>query len=135
MTAVCSSLTVIDKILVYAISRGALTILCQTMHLILTVGFPGRFFFLPFTMPESKLYTNSLLTILNLRPSHDDPGKGQMTTLNLGAARGAGQLPRSGIAASASYSNGSAAAIQFPVSHHRKSVTDVLVINKQPLDL
>ncbi|KAL7284870.1 hypothetical protein ACG7TL_002183 [Trametes sanguinea] len=120
-----NSLTAVEKAFVQVTSRGALTTLCQLMHLILTVGFPGHFFFLPFTMPESKLYTNSLLMTMNLRPSHAGTVKGQMTTLDLGAARRAGQLPGSGASASAPYSNGSAAAIQFPASHHRKSVTTI----------
>ncbi|KAH9846747.1 hypothetical protein C2E23DRAFT_851778 [Lenzites betulinus] len=59
----------VDKLMVYAINRGALTTVCQTLHLILTVAFPGRYLFLPFAMMESKLYVNALLATLNVRNS------------------------------------------------------------------
>ncbi|KAI0356763.1 hypothetical protein OH77DRAFT_1519727 [Trametes cingulata] len=53
--------SVIDKLMIYAINRGALTGIWQLLHLVTSYSMPGRFIFLPFTMIECKLYVNVLL--------------------------------------------------------------------------
>ncbi|KZS99911.1 uncharacterized protein LAESUDRAFT_765089 [Laetiporus sulphureus 93-53] len=57
----------IDKLMLYAVNRGGLTSVVQTLFLILNVSLPGRFYWIPFHMAVGKLYVNSLLATLNVR--------------------------------------------------------------------
>ncbi|KAI0708465.1 hypothetical protein C8Q76DRAFT_744516 [Earliella scabrosa] len=59
----------VDRLMLYAIQRGALTAICQACHMITTVALPGRFLFLPFAFIQGKLYCNTLLATLNVRNS------------------------------------------------------------------
>ncbi|KAI0771273.1 hypothetical protein BD413DRAFT_552413, partial [Trametes elegans] len=58
---------IVDKLFIYSINRGALTAVCQTLAFVLATSLPGRFYFVPFALLESKLYANSLLATLNVR--------------------------------------------------------------------
>ncbi|KAI0767689.1 hypothetical protein C8Q74DRAFT_971679 [Fomes fomentarius] len=66
----------IDRLMIYAIQRGALTAICQACHMITTVALPGRFIFLPFAFLQGKLYCNTLLATLNVRNSLKISGSG-----------------------------------------------------------
>ncbi|KAI0752454.1 hypothetical protein C8Q80DRAFT_451958 [Daedaleopsis nitida] len=63
-----SAASVIDRLIVYALERAALTAICQPC-LIATVSFRNRFYFFPFAFVQSKLYCNTLLATLNVRDS------------------------------------------------------------------
>ncbi|KAI0767698.1 hypothetical protein C8Q74DRAFT_1370430 [Fomes fomentarius] len=67
--------SMVDRLMIYAIQRGALTALCQAGHMITTVAFPGRFLFLPFQFLQGKLYCNTLLATLNVRNSLRSDGR------------------------------------------------------------
>ncbi|KAM5541187.1 hypothetical protein V8D89_005116 [Ganoderma adspersum] len=69
--------SMIDRLIVYAVNRGVLTIICQTSHLIVFLAFPGRFIFFVFAILGGKLYVNTFLATLNAQKSmrgqcHDD---------------------------------------------------------------
>ncbi|KAI0677751.1 hypothetical protein C8Q78DRAFT_1074428 [Trametes maxima] len=59
----------VDRLLIYAINRGALTTIVQICFLVLNVSAPGHAYFIPFHMIVSKLYVNALLATLNVRSS------------------------------------------------------------------
>ncbi|KAI0683526.1 hypothetical protein C8Q76DRAFT_318154 [Earliella scabrosa] len=61
----------LDKLMAYAIERGALTATVQTMYLITSVALPDRFFYVPFAMIVAKMYVNTLLASLNVRGTID----------------------------------------------------------------
>ncbi|KAI0649665.1 hypothetical protein C8Q79DRAFT_1006022 [Trametes meyenii] len=60
---------ILDKLMIYAINRGALTTIGQVILLITMVALPGHTYFLPFCMMQSKFYVNALLATLNVRDS------------------------------------------------------------------
>ncbi|KAI1783575.1 hypothetical protein LXA43DRAFT_321838 [Ganoderma leucocontextum] len=57
--------SIINRLIIYAVNRGALTAICQTGHMVTTVALPGRFIFLPFALLDGRLYCNTLLATLN----------------------------------------------------------------------
>ncbi|KAM5536906.1 hypothetical protein V8D89_009453 [Ganoderma adspersum] len=57
--------SIINRLIIYAVNRGALTAICQACHMITTIALPGRFIFLPFALLDGKLYCNTLLATLN----------------------------------------------------------------------
>ncbi|KAI0761936.1 hypothetical protein BD413DRAFT_700017 [Trametes elegans] len=59
----------IDKLMVYAIQRGALTTIFQGVCLVTLVALPSRHIYVVFSMVVGKLYVNSLLASLNVRAS------------------------------------------------------------------
>ncbi|PIL34942.1 hypothetical protein GSI_02729 [Ganoderma sinense ZZ0214-1] len=61
--------SMIDRLIIYAINRGALTAMCQAGHMITIVGFPGHFIFFVFGLLDGKLYCNTLLATLNAQKS------------------------------------------------------------------
>ncbi|KAM5535801.1 hypothetical protein V8D89_010524 [Ganoderma adspersum] len=61
--------SIINRLIIYAINRGALTAMCQACHMITTIALPGRFIFLPFALLDGKLYCNTLLATLNAQVS------------------------------------------------------------------
>ncbi|KAI0764679.1 hypothetical protein C8Q74DRAFT_1370610 [Fomes fomentarius] len=61
----------LDRLMAYAIERGALTATVQAMYLIMSVALPDRFFYVPFAMIVAKMYVNTLLASLNVRSSLD----------------------------------------------------------------
>ncbi|KAL1944346.1 hypothetical protein VTO73DRAFT_3531 [Trametes versicolor] len=61
-----STNTIIDRLMLYAIQRGALTSITQIFFLITFVAFPGSAF-IPLQTATSKLYVNGLLATLNVR--------------------------------------------------------------------
>ncbi|KAI0767699.1 hypothetical protein C8Q74DRAFT_1370431 [Fomes fomentarius] len=67
----------VDRLMVYAVQRGALTAMSQAAHMITTVALPGRFLFLPFAFMQGKLYCNTLLATLNVRDSLKNSGKSE----------------------------------------------------------
>ncbi|KAI0356761.1 hypothetical protein OH77DRAFT_1422963 [Trametes cingulata] len=79
--------SVIDKLMIYAINRGALTGVCQLLHLVTLYCLPGRFIFVPFTMIECKLYVNVLLATLNVRRSLSDDSLVEPTSILTGSLR------------------------------------------------
>jgi len=58
---------IIDTLMVYAVSRGILTAICQILFLITNVGWPGATYWQPFHQVVGKLYVNSVLATLNVR--------------------------------------------------------------------
>ncbi|KAJ7755664.1 hypothetical protein DFH07DRAFT_959303 [Mycena maculata] len=67
--SLASSGKLIDKLVLYAVSRGTLTAIAQIMFLVLNVGVPHHQYWLPFHMAVGKLYVNSVLATLNVRQS------------------------------------------------------------------
>ncbi|KAI0709507.1 hypothetical protein C8Q76DRAFT_112414 [Earliella scabrosa] len=61
--------TMIDRLMAYAIQRGALTTLFQAGHMIMNLSFPTRSLYLPFSLMAGKSYCNTLLATLNVRKS------------------------------------------------------------------
>ncbi|KAM5540773.1 hypothetical protein V8D89_005417 [Ganoderma adspersum] len=57
--------SVINRLIMYAVNRGALTAICKVCLNITFVAFPGHFFHLPFALLAGKLYCNTLLATLN----------------------------------------------------------------------
>ncbi|KAI0356147.1 hypothetical protein OH77DRAFT_1520244 [Trametes cingulata] len=57
----------IDRLVVYAIQRGALTAVVQCLSMISVYAFPKRHIYITFSMVIGKLYVNSLLSSLNVR--------------------------------------------------------------------
>ncbi|KAF9065542.1 hypothetical protein BDP27DRAFT_1404776 [Rhodocollybia butyracea] len=66
-TGMESTNTLIQKLMVNAINRGALTTLAAALEIILFLAVPGTFYFVLFLMTTSKLYMNSMLATLNTR--------------------------------------------------------------------
>ncbi|KAJ8073193.1 hypothetical protein PM082_020062 [Marasmius tenuissimus] len=56
--------SIIDKLIVYAINRGAATSLAAFIQLILFVALPGTFLFMPFLLPSCHLYVISVCSML-----------------------------------------------------------------------
>ncbi|KAM5535796.1 hypothetical protein V8D89_010519 [Ganoderma adspersum] len=53
--------SIINRLIIYAVNRGALTAICQAGLTIVFVTFPGRLFHFPFDLLSGKLYCNTLL--------------------------------------------------------------------------
>ncbi|KAJ7278289.1 hypothetical protein C8J57DRAFT_1503194 [Mycena rebaudengoi] len=64
-----STNTLIDTLILYTVTRGMATAICQLMFMILNVAFPNDTFWQPFHQAVGKLYINSLLASLNFRAS------------------------------------------------------------------
>ncbi|KAF7301473.1 hypothetical protein MIND_00712700 [Mycena indigotica] len=73
----------LDTLMVYAVSRGALTAIAQILFLITNVGFPGRTYWQPFHQVVGKLYVNSVLATLNVRSTFAVRSEVQLNTLKL----------------------------------------------------
>ncbi|KAK1226104.1 hypothetical protein PQX77_010929, partial [Marasmius sp. AFHP31] len=56
--------SIIDKLIVYAINRGAATSLAAFVQLVLFVALPGTFIFMPFLLPSCHLYVISVCSML-----------------------------------------------------------------------
>ncbi|PIL34892.1 hypothetical protein GSI_02679 [Ganoderma sinense ZZ0214-1] len=52
--------SIINQLIVYAVNRGALTVLCQAGEMVAMIFLPGRFIFIPFALVGPKLYCNTL---------------------------------------------------------------------------
>lgn len=57
--------SIINRLIIYAVNRGALTAICQASSAISLVAFPGHLFHFPFDLLSGKLYCNTLLATLN----------------------------------------------------------------------
>ncbi|KAI1789961.1 hypothetical protein LXA43DRAFT_1018729 [Ganoderma leucocontextum] len=66
--------SIINRLTIYAVNRGVLTVICQGGEMITLVVLPGRFIFLPFTLVEAKLYCNTLFATLNAQKSLREDG-------------------------------------------------------------
>jgi len=60
---------IVDKLILYAINRGAATSLAALMNLILFVSVPSTFVFMVFLLPSSQLYVLSAVSMLTSRES------------------------------------------------------------------
>ncbi|KAG5718576.1 hypothetical protein E4T56_gene16495 [Termitomyces sp. T112] len=61
--------SVVDKLILYAINRGAATSLAALMNLILFVSVPNTFIFMIFLLPSCQLYVLSVVSMLTSRES------------------------------------------------------------------
>jgi hypothetical protein len=68
-TGLPSAEKLLDTLILYAVSRGTLTAIAQTMFLILNIAVPKHVYWLPFHMIVGKLYVNSVFMTLNVRQS------------------------------------------------------------------
>ncbi|KAF9064704.1 hypothetical protein BDP27DRAFT_1450623 [Rhodocollybia butyracea] len=59
--------TLLQKLMINAINRGALTAVAAAINLTLFLALPGTFYFFLGLMTSSKLYMNSMLATLNTR--------------------------------------------------------------------
>ncbi|KAI0751615.1 hypothetical protein C8Q80DRAFT_587448 [Daedaleopsis nitida] len=64
--------SLVDRLMMYAIQRGALTAICQTFYVIFALVYHARLVFLPFSLVLGKLYCNTVLATLNVRKSLKD---------------------------------------------------------------
>ncbi|KJA28906.1 hypothetical protein HYPSUDRAFT_33351 [Hypholoma sublateritium FD-334 SS-4] len=62
---------ILDKLIVYAGSRGALLTFCQILYLILSAPFPTHVYWQPAHQMISKVYVNSVLASLNARKAFE----------------------------------------------------------------
>ncbi|THH11755.1 hypothetical protein EW146_g7936 [Bondarzewia mesenterica] len=69
----------IDRIIMYAVSRGTLTAIAQIMFLILNVALPDHQYWLPFHLAVGRLYVNSILSSLNVRKTLSSDGPVEIT--------------------------------------------------------
>jgi len=65
--------TIIDSLMLYAVSRGILTAVTQILFLVLNVALPHDTYWQPFHQAVGKLYVNSVLATLNVRSTFDEP--------------------------------------------------------------
>ncbi|KAL5514864.1 hypothetical protein ACEPAG_2180 [Sanghuangporus baumii] len=63
---------IIDNLILYAVSRGFLTVVTQIVFVSLDAGLPGQLYWLPFQQAVGKLYVNSVLASLNSRRSSEN---------------------------------------------------------------
>ncbi|KAJ7635153.1 hypothetical protein FB45DRAFT_1057074 [Roridomyces roridus] len=78
--------SVLDKMMIYALNRGAMTSVWAMCHLILFVGMPGTFVFMLFIVPSVHLYVISVCSMLISRESlHNEirSHDGAVETINL----------------------------------------------------
>ncbi|KAI9064922.1 hypothetical protein FKP32DRAFT_543539 [Trametes sanguinea] len=61
--------SLIDKLMIYAVQRGIITLICQAYDFLTTLIAPTSFLFIPVALMQMKVYTNSLLATLNVRES------------------------------------------------------------------
>ncbi|KAG6888432.1 hypothetical protein C0995_008249 [Termitomyces sp. Mi166 len=59
--------SIVDKLILYAINRGAATSIAALMNLILFVSVPNTFIFMIFLEPSSQLYVLSVTSMLTSR--------------------------------------------------------------------
>ncbi|KAH9943932.1 hypothetical protein B0H21DRAFT_746998 [Amylocystis lapponica] len=59
--------SLLNRLIAFSLSTGALTSLCALMSLIFISALPGTLIFITFYTPLGRLYTNSLLATLNAR--------------------------------------------------------------------
>jgi len=57
----------VDKLILYAVSRGVLTAVCQILFLVTNVALPGSTYWQPWHQMVGKLYVNSVYATLNVR--------------------------------------------------------------------
>ncbi|PIL35021.1 hypothetical protein GSI_02808 [Ganoderma sinense ZZ0214-1] len=78
--------SIINRLIIYAVNRGALTAMCQAGHMIAIVALPGRFIFFPFAVLDGRMYCNTLMATLNAQRSilqEDRNHTGGMGTVNI----------------------------------------------------
>jgi len=74
----------INTLIVYAVSRGVLTAICQILFDVLFAAAPLQFTWMPFHEALAKLYVNSILMTLNVREALRSSGPEVVaTTLHL----------------------------------------------------
>ncbi|KAI5116702.1 hypothetical protein M0805_004775 [Coniferiporia weirii] len=66
-TGVKSTERIVDNLILYAVSRGIVTVVTQLVFVSLDVAFPGQVYWVPFQQTVGKLYVNSVLVSLNSR--------------------------------------------------------------------
>ncbi|KAM5536908.1 hypothetical protein V8D89_009455 [Ganoderma adspersum] len=78
--------SIINRLIIYAVNRGALTAMCQAGHMIAIVALPGRFIFFPFAVLDGRMYCNTLLATLNAQRSilTQDRNRNNNTAGNMG---------------------------------------------------
>jgi len=57
----------IDKIVIYTVSRGTITAVAQILFLAIYVAWPSKSYWIPFQLVLGKLYVNCVLGTLNIR--------------------------------------------------------------------
>ncbi|KAF5372908.1 hypothetical protein D9758_001768 [Tetrapyrgos nigripes] len=62
-----STIQMVDKIILWSISRGTITALCQILFMVLNVSARTHVYWQPFHQMVGKLYVNSVLSSLNMR--------------------------------------------------------------------
>ncbi|KAJ7276705.1 hypothetical protein C8J57DRAFT_1310103 [Mycena rebaudengoi] len=58
---------ILDKLILYAVSRGVLTAVTQFLFLVLNLALPHATYWMPFHQAVGKLYVNSVFATLNVR--------------------------------------------------------------------
>ncbi|KAF9022623.1 hypothetical protein BDZ89DRAFT_1163172 [Hymenopellis radicata] len=74
-SGVHSTGVLIDNLILYAVTRGTLTAICQLMFMTLNVAFPDHTYWQPFHQAVGKPYVNSVLASLNFRIVHEGSRK------------------------------------------------------------
>lgn len=76
-----SSSRFVDTLILYAVSRGVLTAVCQILFLVTNVALPGATFWQPFHQAVGKLYVNSVYATLNVRSTFQQKSEVQLGTV------------------------------------------------------
>jgi hypothetical protein len=71
-----------DKCVAYTVTRGSIATVVQLAYLLVFTSMPDKFVWMPFHLAASKLYINSLLTMLNLRDVIHGQGVNEEETLS-----------------------------------------------------
>ncbi|KAJ7774314.1 hypothetical protein DFH07DRAFT_952558 [Mycena maculata] len=70
----------VDTLILYAVSRGVLTAVCQILFLVTNVALPGATYWQPFHQAVGKLYVNSVYATLNVRSTFQQKSEVQLGT-------------------------------------------------------
>ncbi|KAJ7507532.1 hypothetical protein B0H11DRAFT_2218373 [Mycena galericulata] len=71
----------VDTLILYAVSRGVLTAVCQILFLATNVALPGATYWQPFHQAVGKLYVNSVYATLNVRSTFSEKSEVQLGTV------------------------------------------------------
>ncbi|KAJ7283860.1 hypothetical protein C8J57DRAFT_1498861 [Mycena rebaudengoi] len=72
----------VDRLIIYAVSRGTLTAITQVLFLVTNVALPNLTYWQPFHQAVGKLYVNSVLATLNIRSTFKEKSEVQLGTAN-----------------------------------------------------
>jgi len=85
-----------DQVVAYTFSRGSAATVIQLAYFVVFATMPGKPIWMPFHLTVSKLYINSLLTLLNSRDVYHGQGVNEEQTISSLQAKSGSMLTSSG---------------------------------------